>query len=64
VIRILAAMFALILATPATAQPVVNAPAGAVRGEALNGVNVFRGLPYAQPPIGRQRWRPPVDLRP
>jgi para-nitrobenzyl esterase len=57
-------MFALIMAPPATAQPIVNAPAGAVRGEALDGVNLFRGLPYAQPPVGRLRWRPPADLRP
>jgi para-nitrobenzyl esterase len=64
VIRILTALLALILATPIMAQPVVNAPAGAVRGEAQDGVNVFRGLPFAQPPVGRGRWRPPVELRP
>jgi len=64
VIRILAALFALGLAAPAMAQPVVNAPAGSARGEALDGVSVYRGLPYAQPPVGRLRWRPPVALRP
>lgn len=47
--------------TAAPAQPVVDAPAGAVRGEAANGVNVFRGLPYALPPTGWRRWRPPVE---
>ena len=55
------------LGTPAAAQeagPLVRAPAGAVRGEAGDGVSVFRGLPYAQPPVGRLRWRPPVELRP
>lgn len=40
--------------------PMVDAPAGALRGEALDGVNAFRGIPYAQPPVGPQRWRPPV----
>ncbi|MDH5834623.1 carboxylesterase/lipase family protein [Luteimonas kalidii] len=40
--------------------PLVDAPAGALRGEALDGVNAFRGVPYAQPPVGPQRWRPPV----
>ena len=49
-IRILAAALALFAATPAAAQPVVNAPAGSVRGEALDGVSVYRGLPYARPP--------------
>lgn len=38
----------------------VTAPAGALRGEALEGVNAFRGIPYAQPPVRQLRWRPPV----
>ena len=42
------------------AQPVVKAPAGALQGEAQGGVNVFRGIPYAQPPVQQLRWRPPV----
>jgi para-nitrobenzyl esterase len=46
----------------ASAQPVVEAPAGPVRGESLDGVNVFRGIPYAQPPVGWRRWRPPVAM--
>jgi para-nitrobenzyl esterase len=57
-------MLALVLTMPASAQPVVNAPTGAVRGEAQGGVNVFRGLSFAQPPVGRGRWRPPVEMRP
>lgn len=46
----------------ASAQPVVDAPAGPVRGESLDGVNVFRGIPYAAPPVGWRRWRPPVAM--
>lgn len=48
------------LPTAATAQPVVDAPAGILRGEAVDGVNVFRGVPYALPPTGWRRWRPPA----
>lgn len=60
----LAAAAALAFAFPAAAlaQPVVDAPAGAVRGEALDGVDVFRGLPFALPPTGWRRWRPPADM--
>jgi para-nitrobenzyl esterase len=47
------------LASAQTA-PVVHAPAGAVRGEAADGLNIFRGLPYAAPPVGAARWKPPV----
>ena len=33
---------------------------GAVRGVIENDLLVFKGLPYAQPPIGNLRWRPPA----
>ena len=57
-----AGIAALCLATMAQAReaPVVQTPAGALRGEALEGINVFRGIGYAQAPVGRMRWRPPV----
>jgi para-nitrobenzyl esterase len=40
---------------------VVHAPAGAVQGEAVGELNVFKGLPYAAPPTGWRRWRPPAE---
>src|SRR5262249_42729368 len=46
----------------AAAAPVVDAPAGAVRGTAEGELHVFKGIPYAQPPVGSLRWRPPVPL--
>ena len=43
--------------------PVVKAPAGAVQGTMEGGMRIFRGIPYAQPPVGELRWRPPVPLK-
>jgi para-nitrobenzyl esterase len=38
---------------------VVTVHGGAVRGVAVSGGYAFRGLPYAAPPTGHLRWRPP-----
>ncbi|MDF7773677.1 carboxylesterase family protein [Sphingomonas sp. AOB5] len=62
---LLAAALAASMTVPdlAAAQaPVVAAPAGKLRGEAANGINSFKGIPYALPPVGRRRWTPPVAM--
>ena len=46
------------------AAPVVHAPAGAVRGVREEDMHVFRAIPYAQPPLGELRWRPPAPMPP
>ncbi|MBX3562776.1 MAG: carboxylesterase family protein [Sphingomonas sp.] len=52
------------LAVPAAAHEpaVAQAPAGAARGTVEDGIRVFRGLPFAQPPVGERRWRPPAEM--
>ncbi len=45
-----------------THGPVVNAPAGPVEGVAEGGLRVFKGIPYALPPVGQARWRPPAPM--
>nr|WP_323783029.1 carboxylesterase family protein [Amylibacter sp.] len=37
-------------------------PAGPAKGVAQDGLNIFRGLPYALPPTGQRRWCPPVAV--
>jgi para-nitrobenzyl esterase len=44
-------------------HPVVVTQTGAVRGEKLAKAFAFRGLPYAAPPTGHLRWRPPHPPR-
>ncbi|EHK40488.1 uncharacterized protein TrAtP1_006592 [Trichoderma atroviride] len=40
----------------------VTIPSGTIIGSVDNGVESFRGIPYADPPIGDLRFKPPVRL--
>jgi para-nitrobenzyl esterase len=48
------------LANPEPA--VVRTPIGTLRGESAEGVRIFRGVPFAVPPVGPLRFRPPVKI--
>ena len=43
---------------------VVDTQLGKVRGLQTSRNQIYRGVPYAQPPVGEQRWRPPLPVSP
>jgi len=45
-------------------QPVVEIELGRLRGARRGGVTLFRGIPYAAPPVGPRRLRPPEPPEP
>ena len=40
-------------------DPIVKIPAGELRGRERNGALLFAGIPFAAPPTGERRFRPP-----
>jgi len=46
------------------ANPLVTIKDGTLRGTAADGVSAFLGIPYAAPPFGANRMKPPQPARP
>ena len=60
-----AAMAAAFLITAAAAAPEITVTGGVIRGQALpDGSQVYRAIPYAAPPVGDLRWKPPQPVVP
>ena len=56
---LLAAVCAALLETIAAAAASVKVEGGLVEGTVENGLAVYRGIPFAAPPVGDLRWRAP-----
>ena len=55
----------LFAATETPGHPTILAtPSGKLRGEIKDSLRIFRGIPFAQPPIGPLRFRPPLPIKP
>ena len=53
-----------LFAFPASTPAIVRTPSGILRGESTDGVRVFRGVPFAQPPVGPLRFLPTQKVTP
>jgi para-nitrobenzyl esterase len=64
---VLSALLAVVASNAADSGLKVSVTGGQIRGVRLampGGGVVFRGIPFAQPPIGALRWREPMPVKP
>jgi len=45
-------------------QGIVTTKSGKLEGDDRKGLYVFKGIPYAAPPVGKLRWMPPQPVKP
>ncbi|WP_114637188.1 carboxylesterase family protein [Polynucleobacter necessarius] len=48
----------------AVERPTAKVDTGSLQGTVEYNMNVFKGIPYAAPPVGNLRWRPPQQALP
>lgn len=69
-LSLLCAAFLLLLHAPEKSKhnvpsgPIVQLASGALQGSTSGSISAFKGIPYAQPPLGPLRWREPQPVAP
>jgi para-nitrobenzyl esterase len=51
-------------ANTADSRATITVTGGQIRGAILDKGAVFKGIPFAQPPVGELRWREPMPVKP
>lgn len=63
--RFLLGLLAVSCSLAAQAQiPTATVTGGMVKGKAVDGVSIFRQIPFAAPPVGDLRWKDPQPVQP
>ncbi|MBL8519881.1 MAG: carboxylesterase family protein, partial [Betaproteobacteria bacterium] len=56
------AALSLLALSPVAFGATVRIESGVIEGVQENGLDVFKGVPFAAPPVGPLRWRPPATV--
>ena len=52
------------MTTPAIGAPIVQTTGGTLSGSTIEGIHAFKGIPYAAPATGTNRFMPPAPPEP
>ncbi|MFH1387217.1 MAG: carboxylesterase/lipase family protein [bacterium] len=57
-------LLALLFFSVSFAAEIIKLDSGPISGRAADGLRIYLGIPYAAPPVGELRWKPPQPVQP